>query len=146
VLKRGRAKEEKQGVYELSWGSQEVTVVVCGEVEACQRNALWLMFSAETTRVELGLTSYQWRQESLNLLRTQLYNQYRLEGFKMGYTIADYKRDYVLPTIAQLVREDPEFMLALLPPELRVKGLPPEERVKGLTREQLEALLKTLPE
>ncbi|MFM7199401.1 MAG: hypothetical protein ACKO6N_01305 [Myxococcota bacterium] len=155
VLKRVRAKELKQGVYEVSWGSQEVTLVVCGEVEACQRNALWLMFSAESTRVELGLASYRWRQESLNLLRTQLYNQYTLEGFKMGYTIADYRRDYVIPTIAQFVREEPEFTLALIPPELRLKGLTPEEllkgltpeeRVKGLTRQQLEAFLKTLPE
>lgn len=73
----------------------------------------------------------------------------------MGYTLADFEREVVIPRMTQLIQKYPEEFLSRLPPEERVKGLapeqllkvvPPEDRVRGLTRAQLEALLKNMPE
>lgn len=164
LLSRLRAKPEREGLYRFPWGSQDITLIVCREVEACPRNALWMMFSASEGRVFQGLRHYHARQESLKLFKKQLYNHYHMEGFNMGFTIADYEREYFYPWLGDVIRENAEFVVSQLspeewlkrlpseqllkavPPEERIKGLPPEERIKGMTRKQLLELLATLPE
>ncbi|MFM7201846.1 MAG: hypothetical protein ACKO6N_13770 [Myxococcota bacterium] len=142
LLSRLRAEPEREGLYRFPWGSQDVTLIVCCEVEPCPRNALWMMFSASEGRVFRGLTEYHARQESLKLFKKQLYNHYHMEGFDMGFTIADYEREYFYPWLGEVIRENAEFVVSQLSPGEWLKRLPPEERIKDLLPEEL---LKAVP-
>lgn len=63
---------------------------------------------------------------------SQLFNQYRVEGLTMPYTLQDFKRE--------LVREN----LTELTPAERLAGLSTEEILKQLPAEEIEAYLKGL--
>ena len=69
---------------------------------------------------------------------------YRSEGTAMPYTMADFRRDYILEHFPELSREDRLEILRKLPPEVLLKGLSPEERMEGLSREVLESYLQKL--
>ena len=52
----------KPGLYRLLVLSLSVAVVVLGNVEVNQRNALWELFSHDSSRVAHGVEHYRWHQ------------------------------------------------------------------------------------
>jgi len=149
----------KQGVYEVSWGSRRIRIIVLNEVSQIERNAVWQMFSAIPENVQYGAAQYQWRQPNHSKAINKLFEHYRVEGITMPYTWDDFERDLKEEVLAKLTPEELlrrlspeerleglplEELLKRVPPAERLKGLPPEEFLKRLTKEEIEAYLKKL--
>ncbi len=151
--------ERCAGVYTMKWGSQDVRVVVLGQVAMVPRNAVWGLFSGKPERVLKGELDYRWKRADTSTVVQLLYRTYRARGVTMPYTAEDFRRDlldevvkmYPLDEVMSKYRPEerlkglrPEERLKGLRPEERLKGLRPEERLKGLTPEQLQELRRLL--
>ncbi len=134
-----RFKEIQPGVFDLTWGTRLIRLIVLSRVPLAAQNAFWLLFSGTDQGFVYGDQHYHWRQPSQRAVLNQLYELYQREGAIMPYTMEDFEKDFT--------REH----LHLLPPEDRLKGLAPEEILKGLAPEEilkrlpLETILKYLP-
>ncbi|NJO16880.1 MAG: hypothetical protein HC877_14400 [Thioploca sp.] len=138
------------GVFDLTWGTRLIRLIVLSQVALTAHNALWLLFSGQEQRFAYGDQHYQWRQLSERAILNQLYELYQREGVVMPYTIADFEKDFTKEHLHLLL---PEERLQGLPPEERLKGLPPEtllkqvsieDRFQGLSPEVIEAYLSKL--
>ena len=125
--------EVHQGVYQLAFLDQFVTLIVLKCVAAESRNALWELFSFDAERIREGIV-YQWRDSEHVSILHEIYSKYSEQGFCMGYSFDDLRRDVALSVLPTL---PPEERLRGLPPEERLRGLPPEERLRGLLPEEL---------
>ena len=140
----------KQGVYEVSWGSRRIRIIVLSEVPQNERNAVWQMFSAIPEKVQYGAAQYQWRRPDHSKAINKLFEHYLVEGIAMPYTWEDFEKDIKEEVLAKLTPEERleglplEELLKRVSPEERLKGLPPEEFLKRLTKEEIEAYLKKL--
>ncbi|MCP4400238.1 MAG: hypothetical protein GY801_23390 [bacterium] len=119
----------KPGVYDLTWGSRNIRLLVLSRIAETERNAIWQLFSADPEHVQYGASHYQWHMQQLSTIVQELYKRYRLEGISMPYTVNDY--------YLEVARAN----LNLLSPEERVKDLSPEERVKDLSPDEILELL-----
>ncbi len=54
------------GVYEVTWGSGMIRVLVLNEMARIKRNALWQVFSGVAERVRFGTEKYNWRKKKLS--------------------------------------------------------------------------------
>jgi len=116
-------KEVQKGVYDLTWGSRLIRVIVLSRIGKEKRNSIWQLFSGKDDGFVYGDEHYEWHCPTEKAVLNQLYELYKLEGGIMPYTMEDFTKDFT--------REH----LHLLPPEERLKGLPPSERLKGLRLE-----------
>jgi hypothetical protein len=121
------------GVYDCTWGTDTVRVVVAGELPREPHNAPDL--------VRFGGGRYRRRSETTSQLLEQLFGRFRGEGVIMPYTMEDFKRDYVKEHLLKLPREEREDVLRALPAEERLAGLPAEERLAGLPLEEIRRYL-----
>jgi hypothetical protein len=152
------------GVYDCTWGTDTIRVVVAGELPREPHNAPLHLFSASPELVEFGQGAYRRRSVETSLLLRLLLEKLGEEGFAMSYTMEDFKRDYVKKHFAQLTPQEqrealqalplekqqevlealPQEVVDALPPEKRLAGLPPEQRLAGLSAEQIQKYLKRL--
>jgi hypothetical protein len=133
------------GVYDCRWGTDEVRVIVAGELPREAHNAPLHLFSASPELIGFGRAAYRRRSEQTSLLLGQLFERLRGEGFAMAFTMEDFKRQYVKEHFARLTPEERREVLQSLSPEEQqdvLQGLPPEKRLAGLP---LEARLAGLP-
>ena len=141
------------GVCDVKWGTLDIRVVVTGRVERSERNALWMMFSADPGKVRFGAESYKWKTP-VSTVMNRLFEKYQAEGVAvMPYTMEDFQREVKEEVMNSLTGEDidnllkklaPEDRLKGLRPEDRLKGLRPEDRLKGLRPEEIKAYLKKI--
>ncbi len=133
----------QHGVFDLTWGSRMIRLIVLSQIELAERNAFWLLFSGKAQEFVFADQHYHWHSPKERAVLNQLYELYKHEGVVMPYTMEDFNRDFT------------EAHLHLLPPEKRLKGLPSEtvlrqfsleERLKGLSIEEIQAYLATLKE
>ena len=145
-----RLKELQPGVFELTWGTRFLRLIVLSRVSLEEKNAFWLLFSGKEPGFVYGDQHYHWQQPSERAVLNQLYELYQQEGVIMPYTMEDFERDFTREHLHLL---PPEDRLKGLPLEERLKGLPPEtifkqfspeERLKGLSPELIEAYLSEL--
>ena len=134
-------KETQTGVFDLTWGTRFIRLIVLSRVSLGEHNALWLLFSGQEQGFKYGDQHYHWHQPSERAVLKQLYELYQQEGVVMPYTMEDFERDFTREHLHLLSSEE---RLKGLPPEERLKGLPPEERLKGLSPEMIEAYLSIL--
>src|SRR5262249_14372432 len=87
-------QQRQAGVYDCRWGTDEVRVVVAGELPREAHNAPLHLFSASPDLVGFGSGAYQQRSETTSQLLGQLFEKFQGEGFAMSYTMEDFKRDY----------------------------------------------------
>jgi hypothetical protein len=158
-------QKRQQGVYHCQWGTDEVRVIVAGELPREEHNAPLHLFSASPELVTFGQGAFQQRSENTSSLLGQLLQRFRKEGLAMPYTMKDFQRDYAKEYFPQLTPEEqlevlkrlspeaqqeiiqalsPEARLAGLPPEARLAGLPPEARLAGLSKKQIQQYLDHL--
>jgi hypothetical protein len=141
-------KEIQTGVFDLTWGTRVIRLVVLSRVALEEKNAFWLLFSGQKPSFVYGDQHYHWHQPSERVVLNQLYELYQQEGVVMSYTMEDFERDFTREHLHLLSPEErlkglpPEEWLKNLPLEEWLKGLPPEERLKGLPPEER---LKGLP-
>ncbi|BAP57481.1 hypothetical protein THII_3184 [Thioploca ingrica] len=134
-----RFQELQPGVFELTWGTRLLRLIVLSQVSLEENNAFWLLFSGQEQGFVYGDQHYHWHQPSERAVLNQLYELYQREGVVMPYTMEDFERDF---TREHLYLLPPEERLTGLPPETIFKRFSPEERLKGLT---LETILKQFP-
>jgi hypothetical protein len=99
-------KAFQTGVFEVSWGSQVIRIIVLSRIPPERRNALWELFSAIPEKVRLGASQYRVRQQQGSTMFYQLYHQYQVEGIAMPYTWEDFQRDFKKEFLAGLTAED----------------------------------------
>jgi hypothetical protein len=138
------------GVYDCTWGTDTIRVVVAGEMPREVHNAPLHVVSASTELMNFGGKVYQRRSEYTSALLDQLFEAFRGEGYAVSYTLEDFRREYMKEHLPELTPQEraevlqalpPEERLAGLPPEERLAGLPPEERLAGLSIEQIRQYL-----
>jgi hypothetical protein len=129
------------GVYDCTWGTDTVRVVVAGELPREAHNAPLHLFSASPDLVRFGGGRYQRRSETTSQLLELLFGRFCGEGVIMPYTMEDFKRDYVKEHLLKLPREGREDVLRALPVEERLAGLAAEERLAGLPLEEIRRYL-----
>jgi hypothetical protein len=134
-------------VYDCTWGTDVVRVVVAGQLPREPHNAPLHLFSASPELVGFGRGAYRRRSEETSLLLGQLFEKFRGEGFTMSFTMEDFKRQYVKEHFAKLTPEERRQALERLSPEDRrevLQSLPAEERLAGLSAEQIRQYLDQL--
>jgi hypothetical protein len=149
-------QERQAGVYHCQWGTDQVQVVVAGQLSREPHNAPLHLFSAKPELVGFGQTAYQRRSQNTSLVLGQLFERLRGEGFAMSFTMEDFKRELTKDNfkklspkeqqeaLQSLTPEKRREMLESLPPEERLAGLSPEERLGGLSPQQIQQFLNKL--
>lgn len=148
--------ERQTGVYDCSWGTDPVRVIVAGQLSCEPHNAPLLLFSASQELVDYARSVYRQRSPQTSGLLRQLLEKYQREGLIMPYTWADFYLDYINEHLPELPPDKQREVLERLPPERRqelvqslpveerLAGLPVEERMAGLSPEQIRQYLEQL--
>jgi len=131
------------GVYDVRWGIRDIRIIVLSRIEPTEKNAPWLMFSAETEKVTYGAANYRWKS-SVSGIINQLFKKYRKEGVDMPYTIEDFQRDLKEEVLNSLTEDDLDLLMKKVKPEDFLKRFKPEERLKGLSPKEIEEYLKKI--
>jgi hypothetical protein len=144
-------RERQAGVYDCSWGTDTVRVVVAGQLPQETHNAPLHLFSAAPEVVSFGQGAYHLRSQQASVLLRRLLKEFRREGFAMTYTMADFKRDYIKEELPQLTAEERKEVLQGLSVQDRrefLASLPLKERrdlLASLPEADRRELLKSLP-
>ncbi|TAN49214.1 MAG: hypothetical protein EPN21_12810 [Methylococcaceae bacterium] len=85
----------KPGVYEITWGTDNIRLLVLSELAADRRNAVLRLFSAQRDAVLEAEQQYRMRQPDMSTVVQQLFDNYRQENIDMPYTFQDFQKDYV---------------------------------------------------
>jgi hypothetical protein len=126
-------QEQQAGVYNCRWGTDEVRIVVAGNLPREQHNAPLHLFSASPELVGFGSATYTPRSPRTSLLLRQLFES--VPGGSAMYTMEDFERDYFKKKFAKLKPAELEEAL---------KGLPPEQRLVGMSADQIQEYLDKL--
>jgi hypothetical protein len=135
------------GVYDCSWGTDVVRVVVAGQLPQETQNAPLHLFSASPELVGFGRTAYQRRSPNTSELLGQLLENLRGEGLTMSYTMQDFKRDMTARYLQELSPRERREVLQTLPAQKRrtfLSSLSPEERREFLDAFAVEERLAGL--
>jgi hypothetical protein len=132
------------GVYDLPWGTRTIRLIVLSRIEKSERNAPWLMFSAESEKVTFGAARYRWHSPVSGVIN-KLFRKYQQEGVMiMPYTIEDYQREVKEEVLKSLTEEDIDFLVKNIKADDLFKRFKPEDRMKGLKPEEIEEYLKKI--
>ena len=143
-------KNDRDGIFEVLWGSQNIRIIVLSQVPPEKRNALWELFSAVPEKVRYGAGQYRMRQPDGSTMFYQLYQQYQVEGIDMPYTWEDFQKDFKKEFLKGLTAEDllknfsKEDLLKNFSKEDLLKALFAEERLNELSAAEIEAYFKKL--
>ncbi|MBY0521832.1 MAG: hypothetical protein K2R98_00445 [Gemmataceae bacterium] len=139
--------QRQAGVYHCQWGTDEVRVVVAGQLSREPHNAPLHLFSASPELIGFGQSAYRQRSENTSLLLGQLFEHFRGEGFAMSYTMEDFKRDLLKKQVLELSPAETRDFVESLPPEKQqemLESLPLANRLAGLSPEQIRQYLDQL--
>jgi hypothetical protein len=124
--------QRQPGVYDCTWGTDTIRVVVAGELPRAVHNAPLHVISASAELVNFGGEVYEPRSEKTSLLLRQLFEGFQEEGLDVSYTMADFEREYMKKHLPKLTPQERAEVL---------QALPPEERLAGLSEEQIRRYL-----
>jgi hypothetical protein len=110
-----KIEEQQTGVFNLTYGSHQIRLLVLGKMPRKQRNALWQLFSGTSKGFIYGGKNYHWHLERDRAILNQLYEFYKQKGAIMPYTMDDFTRDFVSEHIHVLSAAQ------------RLEGLSPDE-------------------
>jgi hypothetical protein len=139
-------RQQQEGVYHCQWGTDEVRVVVAGQLPRQPRNAPLHLFSASPELVGFGRNAYRQRSERTSRLLQQLFDTYRGDVV-MAFTWEDFEHWYIKDHFDRLTPEEQREALQRLAPERRqelLQSLPPEERLAGMSAEEVRHYLDQL--
>jgi hypothetical protein len=140
-------QERQAGVYHCQWGTDQVRVVVAGQLSREAHNAPLHLFSASPELVGFGQTAYRRRSANTSAVLGRLFERLRGEGFTMSYTMEDFKRELTREYLKELTGEERLDTLQSLPLEQwreLLASLPLDERLAGLSPEQIQEYLNQL--
>ena len=121
---------EWEGVYEITWGSQRVRVIVLNAIATHPRNLPWELFASEQERFQQGVVHFRARSSSGSrdghwALLERLHLVHLTEGMVMAYDMKEF------------LRETKEMMLAQMPIDDRLRGLNAEEVIGHFKPEEV---------
>jgi len=137
----------REGVYECRRGTDVIRVIVAGQLQQQENNALLQLLSASAEVWRYGVNHYEQRSPDTSTLILELLKGVQSEGINMGYTIEDFRRDYAKEHFKDLTpAERVEAMKDLTPAERveAMKDLTAEEVLKALSPEELKRLREQL--
>jgi hypothetical protein len=120
-------QQRQPGVYDCTWGTDTIRVVVAGELPRQVHNAPLHLFSASAELVNFGGCAYRRRSEDTSELLDQLIKGFRGEGLAVSYSMKDFRRDYMKEHLPELTPQEQQEVLQALPPEVRLAGLSVEQ-------------------
>lgn len=108
-------------MYDLTWGTTTIRLIVLNQIEPHPRNAAWELFGTRQDPVRHSAAHYRpRRQEAWELLRC-LYLAHVLEDPTMAYTMEEFARE---------ARQ--RFLQELTPEERRATGHTENSRPGGI--------------
>ena len=127
-------RKQLAGVYDCTWGTDNIRVIVAGELSREKQNAPLHLFSAKPELVGFGQVVYKRNSANTSTLLEQLFVRFQGEGVTM-YTMEDFQRDYAKKYFPRLTPQEQEEVLRTLPPETLLAALPEEilKHLEGLT-------------
>jgi hypothetical protein len=146
-----------QGVYDIIRGTDKIRLIVLSEIPEKTRNAIWQLFSGITEKVKSAAGQYRKHITDMSTIIYQLFENYKLEGITMPYTMEDFRKDFIRNHLDVLSPDDRLKGLSLndrleglslnerlegLSPNERLEGLSPNDRLKGLPLEEIKEYLK----
>ena len=142
---------DKSGVYDLTWGSDTIRLIVLSQIGPEPKNDLWHLFSHQREQVTQACQRYQphHQQKGYAVIR-RLTEQYQLEFPDMAYTFEQFTKEFVadhlnmLSADEVLQRYSPDEVLQRYSPDERLKNLSPDEIANHLSPEALQQLLARL--
>ncbi len=145
-------REMGPGVYDCTWGTAVVRVVVARLLPREEQNVPLHLISGSQDLVDFGRARHRRRSGKTSKLLDQLLNLYG-EDNAMSYTMEDFQRDYAKNRFKDLTpREQAEALrrvgadklseaLQGVPLEVRLAGLAPEDLLAALPLEQIKQYL-----
>ena len=136
----------QEGVYDLVMPLQPVRLIVLGQLQFEEQNAMMQLFSAKDSQFRYGCEHYQQQNSETSTLLQTLLDKYKTEGISMPYTFEEFRRgarkDFFETISPQEVKEvvnraSPKDRLEGLAPKDRLEGLATEERLEGLSPEEV---------
>ncbi len=126
----------RPGVYDVTWGTSTIRLIVLNAMAQDPRNAAWDLFSTQHNRIWHGVQNYRPRRAGTWDLLYRLYLIHILEDANMANTMEEYVREIRQQFLHSLTPEERFAVLDQLPPEEVIKHLTPEERLRGLGPEE----------
>ncbi|MDM8535879.1 hypothetical protein QUF70_03925 [Desulfobacterales bacterium HSG17] len=129
-------KPVSTGVYEISWGSKNVRLIVLSRVAKEKKNAIWNLFSAVPDTVKFGFSEYKWRTQVSSVINEIFISFYKIEEvIAMTYTVEDFNKEYILPHIFEKFSD--EEILNQFSVDQRLKGIPTDQILKGIPEDEI---------
>ncbi len=117
------------GIYEFTWGTRLIRIIVLSQMNQEKRNALWQLFSGNSDGFIFGNKHYDWRCPEEKAALNQLFDLYKQEGGKMSYTMADFTKDFTRDHMHLLSARD------------RLQGMASCDRLQGMSaRDKLQGM------
>ncbi|OUD12612.1 hypothetical protein [Thioflexithrix psekupsensis] len=154
-----KLEQQQNAVFNLTYGSHQIKVLVLSKMPKAQRNAIWQLFSGTGEGFVYGGQNYNWHSRQDKAILNQLYEFYKQKGAVMPYTMDDFVRDYVsenlhvLSADEVLKRYSPDEVLGHYSPDevLKqyssdevLKHYSPDEVLKQYSPETIKAFLEKL--
>ncbi len=108
---KSQFQEIKAGVCELAIGSCTIRIIALNRIPKTKKNAVWQLFSSDTSNFEFGSEHYHWRYPLAVTLLRPLFTLHNKEKIKMPLTLEE------------AAVECARYTMNLLPPAERLKGM-----------------------
>jgi hypothetical protein len=107
-------QERQPGVYDCRWGTDDVRVVVAGQLPREKHNAPLHLFSASPELLNFSQGVYRRHSPETSMLVGQLIDGFRKENFAMSFTMADFKRQFFKENFPKLTQQERQELLGSL--------------------------------
>lgn len=134
------------GVYQVQWGDQTIRIIVAGELNEEQHNAMIHLFSVNQQRLQYAVEEYRQFSPQSSTLIQQLLQQLGREGITLPYTMEDFLRESKEKLIKELTPEERQRIVQELPPEEILKQVSHQDLLKGMSLEEIREYLRQLDE
>lgn len=128
-------QERQAGVYDCRWGTDNVRVVVVGELPREAHNAPLHLFSASPELVGFASGIYRRGSETSSRILGQLFNRFQEEGFSMSFTLRDYEVEMLRRRFPKMTPEERKEFIESFPPEELLAQLP-EDVIRNYLEKQ----------
>ena len=125
-----KLEQISQGVYNIIRATDNIRIIVLSELAEKNSNIIWHLFSGNSEKIKFAAGKYKPNSSDMSTVICKLFENYRLEGVNMPYTMEDFKKDFVKEHLSVL---SPDEILEKFSPDDRLKGLSSNDRLKGLS-------------
>ena len=143
------AATDYQGVYDLTYGTEAIRLIVLSQISDQPHNDLWQLFSANAAKIDRAWHHYRPHQSDVSSVIYQLLKAYQQEFYPMSYTLEEFNKEFVknhlhlIPAEEVLKQYSADEVLKRYSPDEVLKRYSPDERLKDLSPDEI---LRSLPQ